>query len=82
MNKTLCLFAGYDRDGIIDDYVLDSIKQFAKISDVYYLADCKIKDSEKQRLAPHVKNCFAYRHTLKIVSPTATKNMILVHGQS
>lgn len=62
MDKNLCLFAGYDKDGIIDDYVLDSIKQFAKISDVYYLADCEIKDSEKQRLAPHVKNYFAYRH--------------------
>ncbi|MGN0929588.1 MAG: rhamnan synthesis F family protein [Alphaproteobacteria bacterium] len=62
MNNTLCLFAGYDKDGIIDDYVLCSVKRFSEISDVYYLSDCEMKDAEIQRLAPFVKKAFAYRH--------------------
>lgn len=60
--KTLCLFAGYDKDGIIDNYVLYSIKQFSKICDVYYLSDCKMNNNSKSELAPFVKGMWTYRH--------------------
>ena len=37
--KRLCLFAGYDKNCIIRDYVIYYIKELSALSDVYYMAD-------------------------------------------
>ena len=37
--KILTIFAGYDKDNIIDDYVVYYIKELKKIADIIYVAD-------------------------------------------
>ncbi|MFT4257001.1 MAG: CDP-glycerol glycerophosphotransferase family protein [Pseudoxanthomonas sp.] len=60
--RRLCLFAGYDPDGLIDDCVIDYVRELARFADVYYLADCQMPSDQLQRLAPHVKGAWAERH--------------------
>ena len=62
MTKRICLFAGYDLDGIIDDYVIYYIKELSKISDVYYLGDFSPKDKELNKLKDITKGAYAFRH--------------------
>lgn len=58
----ICLFAGYDADGIIDSYVVSYVKELAKFCDVYYLADSVMSEDELSKLAPYVKNAWSCRH--------------------
>ncbi|MFV0447971.1 MAG: CDP-glycerol glycerophosphotransferase family protein [Vibrio sp.] len=62
MKNKVCLFAGYDVDGIIDSYVISYVKELAKFCDVYYLADSNISEKELSRLSPYVKNAWSCRH--------------------
>lgn len=63
MNKSkICLFAGYDTEGIIDSYVVSYVKELSKYCDVYYLADSDISRDELSKLYPYVKQAWAYRH--------------------
>lgn len=63
MNKRrICLFAGYDQDGIIDTYVIDYIKELSHYCDVYYLADSDIEQYELDKLKPYAVNAWANRH--------------------
>ena len=48
--RRACLFAGYDPDGIIDDYVVDYITELSRHADVYYLADTTMAPSELAKL--------------------------------
>ena len=62
--KILTIFAGYDKDNIIDDYVLFYLKELSKFSDIIYIVDCempetelnKIKDYTIRRLAKGMAN--------------------------
>ncbi len=58
----MCLFAGYDADGRIDDYVLDYLRELSRFADVYYLADGEIETSELEKLEPFTKGAWAERH--------------------
>lgn len=60
--RRICLFAGYDPDGIVDDYVVHYIRELAKYCDVYYLADCEMQCGELDKLAPYVVQAWAERH--------------------
>jgi rhamnosyltransferase len=60
--KRVCLFAGYDSRGIIQDYVVYYIQQMAQLADVYYMADCELQEGELEKLQPYVKGAYAYRH--------------------
>ncbi len=60
--RRLCLFAGYDRDGRVDDCVVDYVRELSRHADVYYLADCELHPGELDRLAPYVKGAWAERH--------------------
>lgn len=61
--KRICLFAGYDKSGIIHDYVVYYIKKMSELAEVYYLGDFDIKDQkELDKLKPYTKYVNAYRH--------------------
>lgn len=60
--KRICLFAGYDKDGIIDDYVLHYIKELNKISDVYYFGDFYGVEEELNKLNKYCKGVYSKRH--------------------
>lgn len=60
--RRICLFAAYDRDGIIDDYVLAYLRDMARHADIYYLADCPMDAAEMAKLDGLVKGAWANRH--------------------
>lgn len=60
--KRICLFSGYSINGVIENYVLDYLKELSIYSDVYYLADSQMPESELNKLKPYVKSAWAYSH--------------------
>ena len=60
--KRVTLFAGYDKDGIIDKYVIYFIKQLSRFSDVYYLCDYNLKYSELKKLKEYTKGAWGFCH--------------------
>lgn len=62
--RRACLFAGYDQDGVVDDYVVDYVRELARHADVYYLADSTMPSQELDKLASHTKGAWSIRHGL------------------
>src|SRR5690606_532310 len=60
--RRICLFAGYDADGVVDDYVVRYVRELSRHADVYYLADCWMEPEELEKLWPFVKGAWAERH--------------------
>lgn len=60
--RRICLFAGYDVDGIVDDYVVAYLRELSRFADVYYLADCRMRDGEMEKLDGVVAGAWAIRH--------------------
>lgn len=60
--RRVCLFAAYDRDGIIDDYVVDYLAELARHADVYYLADGVLEPGELEKIAGITKGAWSVPH--------------------
>ncbi len=60
--KRICLFAGFDKNGEIADYVVYYIKTLSRITDVYYWGDFTAKANEKSKIAPYCKAIYCERH--------------------
>lgn len=60
--KRACLLAGYDRDGLIDDYVIDLARDLSRFAVVFYMADCQLRPGEIDKLAPYCRQTHAERH--------------------
>ena len=60
--RRICLFAGYDQNNKIQDYVLYMIKKLAVISDVYYMGNGNIAPEELFKLAPYTKMFYTSLH--------------------
>ncbi|MEO5661953.1 MAG: rhamnan synthesis F family protein [Nocardioides sp.] len=60
--KRVCLFAAYDRDGLIDDYVVDYLTELARHADVYYLADGVLEPGEREKIAGITKGAWSVPH--------------------
>jgi len=58
----ICLFAGYDPHGIVDDYVIDYLRELSKFADIFYLADCRMQPGEIDKLHGIVKQAWHFRH--------------------
>ena len=60
--KRLVIFAGYDKDKIIDDYVVYYIKELKKIADIIYVSDCDILENELTKITPYCIHLINGRH--------------------
>lgn len=60
--KRICLFAAYDPDGIIDDYVIHYLKELSQYADIHYLADCDMSGEQLSKIAPFTLSASAYKH--------------------
>ena len=60
--KRLAIFAGYDKDNIIDDYVIYYIKELKKIADIIYVSDCNITDNELKKINDYCIHIINGRH--------------------
>lgn len=61
-NKRLFLFAGYDKDGIIDDALIYYISKISRYGDVIVCIDNDLKKSEINKLKPYTIKTIAHRH--------------------
>ena len=62
MQKRICLLAGYDKRGIVQDYVLYLARKLSKISEVYYFADGKFKERELSKMRVYTRYAGAAAH--------------------
>ena len=60
--KRLVIFAGYDKDNIIDDYVVYYIKELKKTADIIYVSDCNILDNEIKKISNYCIHIINGRH--------------------
>ena len=60
--RRACLFALYDPDGLVDDYVVAYVAELARHADVFVLADCELAPGQLERLSGSVAGSWARRH--------------------
>lgn len=60
--KRICLFAGYNSNNKIEDYVIYYLKSLSENSDVYYYCDSDLPDKELEKISSYVKAGYAKRH--------------------
>lgn len=60
--RRICLFAAYDVDGIVDDYVVAYLRELSRHADVYYLADSDMQAGELDKIVPFTRGAWAERH--------------------
>ena len=64
MTKRLFIFAGYDRDGIVDDTLLYYLNHLSGLGDIVFTMDTDLSDGELAKIQeiPHVLHATAKRH--------------------
>lgn len=60
--KRLFIFAGYDKDGIIDDALVYYVSSVSKFGDVIVYMDCDSSETEINKLKPYTIKTIAKRH--------------------
>ncbi len=60
--RRACLFAGYDPDGLIDECVVEYLRELSRHADVWYLADGDMRAGELDKLAGIARGAWAIRH--------------------
>ncbi len=60
--RRVCLFAAYDRDGLVDEYVVEYLRELARHADVYYLADGVLEPGELDKLDGVVAGAWSIPH--------------------
>ncbi|ACN85120.1 rhamnan synthesis F family protein [Brachyspira hyodysenteriae] len=60
--KILALFAGYDKDNIIDDYVVFYIEKLKKVADIIYVSDCNMNENELNKISDYCIHIINGRH--------------------
>ena len=61
--KRIALFAHYDQDGIIDDYVIYYLNGLQKVAQrILFASNCKLQDGEAAKLEGIAELVFAERH--------------------
>lgn len=61
--RRIALFAHYDRDGIIDDYVIYYLRALTRVADrILFVSDSDLRDGEAKKLDGFAELAFAGRH--------------------
>lgn len=60
--KRICLFAGYNHDKRIHDYVVHYLKELSLYADIYYLADGELLAGELDKISPYVQGQWVEKH--------------------
>lgn len=62
MAKRICLFAGFNQGDVIQNYVLDYLRELTNYADVYYFADNELPISELDKVKQIVINAWSKPH--------------------
>ncbi len=60
--RRACLFAGFDRDGLIDETVIAYLHELSRHADVWYLADGDMQPGQLEKLSDITRAAWAVRH--------------------
>jgi CDP-glycerol glycerophosphotransferase (TagB/SpsB family) len=60
--RRICLFAAYDPDGLVDDTLVDYLRELSRYADIHVLADCEMQPGELDKLDGITKSARAERH--------------------
>lgn len=60
--KRLFLFAGYDKDAIIDDTLVHYLNELSRLGDIVLVMDCEVKDTSKLKGIKNILRIEAARH--------------------
>lgn len=60
--RRACLFAGYDRDGLIDDTVVAYLTELSRHADVFYLADGVLQQGELEKISGVTQGAWSVPH--------------------
>ncbi len=61
--KRIALFAHYDREGIIDDYVIYYLRGLTRVAErILFISDCELRPGEAAKLEGLAELVFAQRH--------------------
>ena len=63
--RRICLFAGFDKENKIQDYVVYLIKELSKISDVYYMGNGAFPPDELFKIAPYTQMFYTKSHQMR-----------------
>lgn len=61
-HKNLAIFAGFDKDEIVDNYVIFYLRELAKNADIIAVFDNDLSDFEKSKIAPFCIKIIAQNH--------------------
>ena len=57
--KRVCIFAHYDRDDIVDDYVIYYLKALQKIcATIIFVSDCNLSKEEIKKIRRNNRLCY------------------------
>ncbi|MCQ2562785.1 MAG: hypothetical protein MJ158_04195, partial [Alphaproteobacteria bacterium] len=62
MSKRLFLFAGYDKNAIIDDALIYYVQALSMIGDVIFVGDSAFSGKELNKIKPHTIYAAGKRH--------------------
>ena len=62
MSKKIAIFAHWDPDNLIDDYVIYYLTELQKIADVIFVSDCDLPEEELAKIESLVMQSIAHRH--------------------
>lgn len=62
MSEKIAIFAHWDPDNLIDDYVVYYLTELQKIADIIFVSDCNLPQNELEKVEPLVLRSLARRH--------------------
>ena len=61
--KRICLFAGYNSTGVVQEYVFDYLEELSRYADIYYMADGSVpNNSDIDKLLEYCENTYFAKH--------------------
>ncbi len=60
--RRACLFAAFDPDGLVDDYVLAYLGELSRHAEVFVVYDCALQPGQLERLTGTVQGAWSRRH--------------------
>ncbi len=60
--RRLAIFASYDKNEVINDYVVYYLKELNKVSDVIFVADNPLKEEGREKIRPFTAHIIAEKH--------------------
>ena len=60
--KMLAIFSSFDKDNIIDDYVVYYLKELSKFADIIFVADNYISKFQLDKIREYTIKAIAYSH--------------------